>query len=124
MRNYQIAGAGIVLVILGAIGPWVKVADISEGGLDADGVITLILGLIAAAFVVLAFRKRAAPNMFAIGIPAVLIVVIAIADISDVNGADLGVPGLDASVGWGLWLTLVGGIVLAASVAMGLMRKR
>lgn len=124
MRDFQIAGAGIGLLIIGAIGPWVTVEGFSENGLNSDGVITLILALIAAGFLGLAFQRKVAPSRIAIGICALLALAISIIDVMDVSDTDLGVPGFEPSVGWGLWLTLVGSIVLAVSaVLMGRSEK-
>src|SRR4051812_24048138 len=42
--------AAVALLVLGAIGPWATVdignVSVSEGGLDSDGVITLVLALV------------------------------------------------------------------------------
>ena len=64
-----------------------------------------------------------APSRIAIGICAVLCLTISIIDVSDVSGTDLGVPGIEPSVGWGLWLTLAGSLVLSASVALRTQRE-
>ena len=124
MRDFQISGAGIALLVLGALGPWVTTTGFSESGLNSDGIITLILGLIAGGFLFLAHRRKTAPSRIAIGIIAILCLAIAIIDINNVNDTDLGVPGFEASVGWGLWVTAAGSVVLAVSaVLMGRSEK-
>lgn len=106
------AAAG--LVVIGAAGPWVTLGSFSKGGLDGDGVITLFLALVAAGVLLLAHvRNRRSPAVV-VGLCGLLALVIAIIDIADVQDAGFG-----ASVGWGLWLTLVGAIaLLAAAVAL------
>jgi hypothetical protein len=115
MRDYQLAGAGIALLVIGAFGPWAKVLSTSVNGLDGDGVLTLGLAVVAAVFVGLAYTKRAAPNKIALGVCGALALLISIIDIADVSG--------DISVGWGLWLTLIGSLVLIAAAVMAHMRK-
>jgi hypothetical protein len=50
-------------------------------------------------------------------------VLISIIDISDVNSSELGLTGIEASVGWGLWLTLAGSILLVVAVVLMRMRR-
>ena len=115
---------GIALLVLGAIGPWVTVEDlpeVSESGLESDGVITLALALIAGALL-LVYRNRPGKRAaIGAGICALLALVISIIDVSDVSGTS--VLGIEPSVGWGLWLTLVGSIVLLAGVILDRARR-
>jgi hypothetical protein len=78
--------------------------------MDGDGVITLIVGIAAAAMALLMSGRG---RTIGVAIAAGIIVLVAIIDIADVNRAigDIGVPGIDASVGIGLWLVLIGGVV-------------
>jgi peptidoglycan/LPS O-acetylase OafA/YrhL len=106
------------LIILGALGPWVTVegfADVSESGLESDGVITLVLSLIVGGLL-LAYRNRPHPRGVMIGLAlcAIGALAIAIIDVLDVTSAELG--GIEPSVGWGLWLTLIGSIALLATL--------
>lgn len=106
------------LIILGAFGPWVSVEgfDDTETGLESDGVITLVLALIAGGLL-LAFRAPRPRGAFiGLAICAVLCLVISIIDVLDVTGTDLGV--IEAQVGWGLWLTLAGSIVLVVALVI------
>jgi hypothetical protein len=115
-----IAIAGVVLVVIGAFGTWASVSadaigfDVSAGGLDGDGVITLILGLIAGAVAFVGMRAPATWQAIVLAIAAAVIVLIAIYDMTQVGDAADGVSGIDVSIGWGLWATLLGGLVLAA----------
>jgi hypothetical protein len=108
--------AGIALLIIGSIGPWVKVGPVTGDGLSRDGVITLILAIIAAVFVALARVRKRPVSRIALGICAVLALATTIYDVIDVTGTDIGT--FEASVGWGLWLCLVGSLVLAASITV------
>lgn len=111
--------AAIGLVVIGAAGPWVTLGSFSKGGLEGDGVITLVLALVAAGVLLLAhFRGRRAP-VVVVGICGLLALAIAIIDIADVQDAGFG-----ASVGWGLWLTLVGAIALLAAAAVAFAGRR
>jgi peptidoglycan/LPS O-acetylase OafA/YrhL len=115
------APAAVGLLVLGAIGPWATVdiaalgqsASASEGGLESDGVITLILGLIGGGLLGLWRAQRARWQAIVTAVLGALAVLVAIIDISDVSGTDVGLGGAaDVSVGWGLWVTLLGSIVL------------
>jgi hypothetical protein len=103
-----IALTGIVFIIVGAFAPWVTLGDFSSGGMDHDGPFMLVIAALAIVFVIFRARGAGIWSRILMGICAILAIAAAIADISDVNSADA--PG----VGWGLYLCLAGGIVLAA----------
>lgn len=109
--------AGVATVI-GALLPWAKVQTIfgsisvngTEGG--GDGIVTLVLGLLAA----LVMWGLARGTLLASALGA-LIVAIAAYDIRDVSNRideiNSDPDGLaKASVGVGLWITLIAGVVL------------
>jgi len=111
--------AVLALLLIGCIGTWVK-AEVeifgqtqssSKGGLEKDGSIVLFLTVVAGVFLVLwrAQRKRWMPiAAAAIGALCTLIAIIDIADVGNQKETALG----SVSVGWGLWLTLIGSIAL------------
>jgi hypothetical protein len=110
------APVATLLLLIGAVGPWVS-ADVplfgqslSANGLDRDGSITLLLGIVAGVLLVVWRQKRAAWAGVVAAVLGALTILIAIIDIADVSGKSSDV--VDLSVGWGLWLTLVGAIVL------------
>jgi hypothetical protein len=122
------------LVAIAAFVPWVKVDGGPLGSITVrgigddefgakDGVITLVLAVPAAAFgLVRALGKKPGGLQLAGAIvilcAGALIVLIALVDIADVEDTISNAPmGFDAQVGEGLYLTLVGGIALAAGVA-------
>jgi hypothetical protein len=103
--------AAIVLLIIGSIGTWVKIGAATGDGLSRDGVITLILAILAAVVVAYAAARKRPISRIALGICAVLALATTIYDVQDVSSA------AGATVGWGLWLCLVGSAVLAVGVA-------
>jgi hypothetical protein len=108
--------AGIVLLAIGSAGTWVKVGEITGGGLDRDGVVTMVLAGLAAVVLIIAAVRGRAISRIALGIVAVLALATCIYDVGDVSSADI--AGTSATVGWGLWMCLVGSIVLAAGVVV------
>ncbi|MEA2123723.1 MAG: hypothetical protein QOI80_505 [Solirubrobacteraceae bacterium] len=111
-----VPAAGIALLVVGSFGTWVKIGPATGDGLSRDGVITLILAILAAVFLAFAGLRRRAPSRIALGICAVLALATSIYDVIDVSGSDVGV--FEATVGWGLWVCLVGSVVLAAGVTV------
>lgn len=125
---WAIVGAGL-LTALAAFLPWVSglitVNGIGTSDVGAtDGIITLVLGALAAVLGVVSalIRKRSAIHPIA-GIVALLagalIVIVAVVDIGSVG--DLAVLGVH--VGIGLWVTALAGIVMAL-VGIGAIVKR
>lgn len=98
----------IVLLVIGAFGPWASLFGISKSGIDGDGVITLAVAFIVSGFLLRARLRGATVPLAALLVGGLLVVGISIIDILDIS--DKGVD-----VGWGLWLTLVGGVVLLAA---------
>lgn len=125
-RVYALPSAGAALVAIGAFGPWATILGFSKAGTDGDGVITLVLALAAAALVGLAIRRGRAPSRVGVGVCAVLITAIAVMDVADVQDTDVGSflgGSIDVSVGWGLWLTLCGGIALLVAAVLQVIRR-
>ena len=130
-------GAAAV-VFLAAFLPWVSFSggSVAGTGNGKDGWFTLILALVAgglaAAAIFLAAQQPVLPRVAAIGtvVVGVLVTLISIVDIVDVMKADrdLGVAGdlynLEINVGFGLWLTLLGGIALGALGVMNLINQK
>lgn len=113
-RSTIVALIGAAVVIIGSFMTWVTVSagpiSVSAGGMEegGDGVITLIVAIAAAAAAI--FLKERA-RMISILVGGAVVVLVAVIDIFDIVGEDL----VDASVGIGLWLVLVGGIGLVAA---------
>ncbi|QNG17331.1 hypothetical protein G4H71_01455 [Rhodococcus triatomae] len=95
-------------------------------GTEGDGIIVIVLALIAAAALlsVLVRGSSKLGEQWAPPAIGILCIVIAIIDIGNVSSSETEWLGqsIGASPGWGLWLTLVGGVVL--TVAGGLAVKQ
>lgn len=105
------------LVMLGSIGPWVTNADGAASGTSGDGVLTLLLGVVATAFLFLHERTAAAKRR-------VLRVSAALAFLASafVGGNIMNTIWTSdeeiivVSVGWGLWIVVLASIVGAGVV--------
>ncbi|MGB6245518.1 hypothetical protein [Gordonia sp. (in: high G+C Gram-positive bacteria)] len=131
MFLWGIVGAA-VLAFIAAFLPWATAAGRSVSGLSdgRDGVITLVLAIITAALAAAAISMPASlrdlpliAGLTAI-VTGVVLIVVSLVDILDVQdrNRDLGVfgeiTGIEVSVGYGLWLTLLTGLLL---IVLGLM---
>lgn len=113
------------LVALGSFLPWASLGPFSASGLDGDGVITLVLGVIVLGMGIVwltAGGKRWLPVVALVS--AVLITLVAGYDSMNISTSEPGPFGAELSVGSGLWLTLLGGIVAATGSVLGLLRRR
>ena len=133
VRTAIAAIVAAALVLVGSLGTWATIsvsitpgaptaAGVSKGGLDGDGGITLVLAFVAAAMAVLWATRPARWQDAVAALAAGLTVVIGIVDVLDVR--DAGGGAVEASVGWGLWLVLLGGIALAITAVLRFVRNR
>ena len=103
----MIAIIGSLLAFFGSFMTWASFAGVSVGGMGEgrDGIISFIaaIGTIAVA-IFLKDRVR----MIALVVGAAVMLLVAIANMLDINDVGL-------SIGIGLWMVLVGGIAVAAS---------
>lgn len=109
-EQWTAIGAAIALFI-GALLPWATIATpfgiASKAGIEGDGFITLGLGLVGALA-----SWQAGRWLIATILAGALVVLITIIDYADISGGD---P--DISVGSGLIMSLVAGVVLGAAGA-------
>ncbi len=126
-----IAAVAVLLVVIGAFLPWIKLAapligQISKSGMEdgSDGLYTLLMGLGAGALLAwYHFGTGQERQVFiGVGVLGALIAIVAGVDINDVNSrADELTQAQQRlatiTVGDGLYLTLVGGIGLALTGA-------
>jgi hypothetical protein len=118
--GWLVVASGLMIVI-GAMLPWVALGPFTIAGTSADGGITLVLGLIAMAGGVgrgLAhspsrWQLAIAVTCLVLGSIVTLISLVDAREVSDV-----------ATVGSGLVLTVVGGVALTASAIAGLVKQR
>jgi hypothetical protein len=115
------AGASILLMVIGALGPWAKVLFVTIDGTDEgkDGWIVLALALVAAAFLLLFLRAGWRWLPLAPLLAGCIAGATVGYDISDINNlaSDAPGPGL-VSTEWGIYVALVGSasLVLASIV--------
>lgn len=114
---------GAVAIALGSVLPWASIntalGSVSVNGTDGDGVLTL--GCAVVAVVGFAVRRP----LLAL-IPAAIGLAIGVFDLIDINR---NIGGIDtefarASVGFGLWLLVAGGVLAVIAAAMLISQKR
>lgn len=102
-------GLSALVVIVAAFLPWATLGPFTKNGTEGDGVLTLVLGLIAGALCLWAVRSGSARAHRAAGLGAVIAggfcSLIAVVDLNNFDGV--------VSRGIGLPLTLVAGIAVA-----------
>jgi hypothetical protein len=120
--------AGAVFVIGAAFMPWAQVFGISIDGTDGngDGNVTLFLGIVIAVMgVIVACSQGRLWTSVVACVAASLVLVTAFSDLTNVSGmADDG--GLDpdsVSIGGGLWVTLLAGLLALAFSIIGIARR-
>jgi hypothetical protein len=123
MNNRFLAALPLAALSIGSFGPWATVElgsiSASKNGLDGDGVITLVLAVLAGALLaahLLGRLGRAGP--IAATVLGAIALLICIADLIDASGSTLGV---DTAAGWGLWLAALGA---AGTTAVGIVLIR
>lgn len=119
-----------ICVAIGSIGPWITFMGISRNniGSGADGTITLILGIVAALalFALLNFGRTEVKSgrMVALGtvagIAGVLAFITGFIDAQAVSSRKAEIFGttIGPEIGWGLWMILIAGPVLAITSAI------
>lgn len=108
----------VAIVVAGSIGPWVEVPGASKGGLDGDGVFTIVVAAVAGAYLVFVARPHWAPIVMA-GFLTAFASIYDIVDIEDLGGffGDLATPG------WGIIATALGAVGLVLSAVLALRRE-
>ena len=127
-KRFWVACAGVLLAFIGLFGPWVDTFLISASGLDTDdGKVLAVAALIAGGALVLHAtqtdreRKPAWPLILAL-LAGLAITGIAIYDWNDINDAVEESEGL-ASVGWGIYLDVIAGVVVSVACLLLLLRR-
>ncbi|HEY8547284.1 MAG TPA: DUF2510 domain-containing protein [Acidimicrobiales bacterium] len=133
LLGLRLVAGGALVVALGALLPWVKVTapfvgTITKAGTEGDGVLTLLGALIFGGLVVRGLMGRwSRGQVIGALVVASLVTLVAVIDTADVANrvGDLADDAaVDASVGIGLWLTLLGGIVAVAGTITALASRR
>jgi len=105
--------------MVGAWAPWATTALVSENGTQGDGKFTGLVGLIAG-LVLYSYSGKRPAWLTAAAVFAILSLIVAISDISNVSNSTTDFFGEEVhvvSVGWGLWLTAVSSLALAISAS-------
>lgn len=121
-----VCGAGgIAMMIVCAVGsalPWVSVSFMgysqTKNGLSGDGAITIVTALLALAFFAVGLAIKARWPFIVALVLALITVAIGIYDVVDVSGTEL------ASVGIGLWMVAVGGVIGVVAAIGGIASPR
>jgi len=132
-RTKAVVLGGAVLLLVGSVLPWAKAeatvlgqtVSSTTNGLDGDGVITLILALVAAlVFLFVPKAKVVGGLVLVAGALAGLVAIIDIADVSN-KADDLKqlTKQSSASVGIGLWMAAVAAIVLIVGGVLCLVQR-
>lgn len=122
---------GLVLAAIGSVGTWEsselevfgQSESTRESGIGEGGEFVLLFTIAAAVLLVLWRDGRQAWQAIAGavgGLAAVIVCVLGVSNVNDSQATALG----DVGVGWGLWLALVGSIVLTLSALVLALRNR
>lgn len=112
----KVALVGVLLTVVGAFMNWVTAGFISVAGIDGDGVITLVFGVIVGAVVLLVgWDRKAAIGTAVLGVLTVAIAANVYSNLQQFAEAG----GTSLNAGGGLHLTLIGGLVLLAAGIQG-----
>ncbi|WP_418345935.1 DUF2510 domain-containing protein [Rhodococcus pyridinivorans] len=117
LPNLIAAIAASVGIVIGSIGPWATFMAVSKNGIDGDGAVTLVLGIVSAIalFSILARggKSRIGDRWLGVAIGVVCLVT-SIVDIVDVSSMTTEVfdRTVGVQIGWGLWLTALSSAVL------------
>ena len=114
-------GLAAIITIIGSFSPWVSVTSvfgqINASGTQGDRVIALIAGVVMFLGLALTRRWRVVGQAVA-GLAALTVFGVGAYDLVNVSSkvADYHNKYAAVSVGWGLWATLVGGVLALASL--------
>jgi len=112
----KVALAGGALTAVGSVLPWANALGNTVSGLDGDGVITLFLGVIVAVVaLVVNWNRLAKGGSAAIGGISVVIAFNAYSNLTNASGFGASL----VSPGYGLYLTILGGLVVVVGALLG-----
>lgn len=128
--NFIVALMASIAIAVGSMGPWMSFMGMNRNALGwgEDGTITLIMGIVAALvlFAMLNFGRTPVRSKLmvslgaAAGTAGVLSFAIAVYDALDVSSrtAEIFDTTIGPQIGWGLWLILIAGPILAVTSAI------
>lgn len=122
MNRMQLAGIGVLagaLTIVGAVGPWATFHGLSFAGTDANRGVTVAVaagvGLLLMAVAGWKNLRWAAMLAAVAGLISFGLTIWSFASINKFAGADASLP---IGRGWGIWLALIGSIVLVVTAVL------
>jgi hypothetical protein len=129
MQKSRLAGGitimvGALLTIVGSFLPWAKaegtLLTLSKKGTEGDGMITLIAGVIilVMGILMLLMEKNTLPLVFA-GLGGLGCAAVAVIDLVDIADKGFGIK-----AGEGIYMVLVGGVIVVAGAVMGRLGSR
>lgn len=120
------AAAATALIIIGSFGPWATTPLVNRYGLEVDGQLTILAGGLAA---MLLWRYNRGPNRWqaaGVFLLAAVAAAVGIYDAADISAIEIDAGAFsalaDVSVGWGLAMVCVAGVV-GMLAAIGLWRS-
>jgi hypothetical protein len=121
-RGTSVAATGLALLVVGSFAPWAAITtvfgDVSIGGTNGDGVLTLILGGVAAVFTFLVAKRRGAREGFVWVVFAAGALALVVSGYDAINIARVAeresTAFAEASVGWGLIACVIGSVLIVA----------
>ena len=120
-RSKWLLALGAAVVAFGALLPWATVnagfVSVSKAGTDGDGVFTLLLALVVGGLVFAKWKTGLSRALVIVSLVlGVMVLAIATIDAIDVASTveEDELVEVRASVGIGLWLTLLGGVAMIA----------
>jgi hypothetical protein len=129
--------ASAVVMVVGAVGPWAKAFGLTINGLDGDGTIILILGILAivAGAIVARTSKRPRPRWpyIVCAIAGLLGAAIALYDWGSLEGvvdstalsdAEEDLVAAAVSAGWGIVLAAIAGVSLTVASVAGFVGRK
>ncbi|MDJ0361853.1 hypothetical protein [Rhodococcus sp. H29-C3] len=112
--------ASSLAIVVGSLGPWATIFAFTKNGMEGDGAVTIFLGGLAALISFAVLLRNGRPmvgDRFVNPVIALVVVVVAFYDVGNIGSVESDFMGttISPSVGWGLWLMLVGALVLLVS---------
>jgi hypothetical protein len=129
MTRMQLAGLGVlggVLTIIGAIGPWATIGDLSFAGTDANrGKTVAIAAGVGLLLLALAGWKNLRWAAMLAAVAGLISFGLSIWTLASIGGFVEASAGLAVGRGWGIWLATIGSLVLVvASFLAALVQER
>jgi hypothetical protein len=110
----KVVFVGAAVTVVGAFLPWISVLGASKSGIDADGVFTLVFGLLAAGGTVVRWGKWAKVGVAVLGVLTAGIGLLYIADPLAGTEAASQFARMAVDPGLGLYVTALGGVGILA----------